>query len=167
MLGLLAVIPAAASAQNAPASASRFYVVGADGRSAPDPSIRHQRPKRNLMIGAAAPPVQKVPERPPQRQRDPFAEFRCEQFGFYYTLTRMTHARMATRSPEARVVHIGHAGKKERHVSTAARIARDQFDSSVCAARGAANKRAGTGSSNEACRITESLGCRLCNREEP
>ena len=82
---LLTALIAAGAGAETPVSASRFYIVGADGRSAPDPTVRYQRPERKVVVGTAAPSRQKATAKPPQRQPDPFEDFRCEQAGFYYT----------------------------------------------------------------------------------
>ncbi len=88
---LLAAMPAAAGDQQAPVSAAQFYVVGADGRSVPDPAIRRIVPPPRRAAPPAKRPATKsrtvvrVHEQPGQQRDDAMAADRCERFGFFYT----------------------------------------------------------------------------------
>src|SRR5215470_6206018 len=84
---------------------------------------------------------------------------RCESANASSSMTMDGEFQMShTAIFEALVVHTVAPGTRRRDVSTAARISRDHFDGSVCAARRAAHKRADTGSTNEACRTAPHLG---------
>jgi hypothetical protein len=69
-------------------SSAQFYVVGADGRSAPDPEIERVLPPPPSSPPAPAPRppgVRIEVHQTPARERDDFEEMRCEQAGFYFT----------------------------------------------------------------------------------